>query len=68
MFSIENCPKNPNFAFVIRFFTPKRLKNEMNQLAPNYAPFYPGLGASGAKWVIGKKLIYNQLKMSIGIL
>ena len=41
---IENCPKNPNFAFVIRFFAPTRLKNEMNQLAPKYAPFYPALG------------------------
>ena len=59
MFWIENCPKNPNFAFVIPFSTPARLKNKMNQLAPNYAPFYPALGASDAKWVTGKKLIYN---------
>ena len=49
MFWIENCPKNPNFAFVIRFSTPTRLKNKMNQSAPNYAPFYPALGASGVK-------------------
>lgn len=57
-----NLSKDFKFCTFKPYFKPKKSKNKKSQLRPNCPSIHPGLGASEAKRLPGKKLIYNWLE------